>query len=81
MTTPCFRPEVAIQVAADSIDRLRACDVFRALESNRHQLGEMVAYIINHRPDLESAVQAAWSEIQKERFRTIREAMECPETM
>ena len=59
-------PESALKLVADSIDRLRQCDVFRMLESlegdNRQT---MAKFIIENRPDVTDRVNATMAGLSR----------------
>jgi len=46
----------AIKIAADSIEQLRRCDVFRLLDTYADDRQDMAEYIRHHRPDLAGEV-------------------------
>jgi len=57
--------ETIIRIAAQSVDKLRKCDVYRVLE-NADTAGvrsQMAAYIQVHRPDLAEEVDECVAEI------------------
>lgn len=58
--------ERAVWVAADSVERLRACDVFRVLEERPRGVGldGLAEWIVSRRPDLVDEVQGCLSELR-----------------
>ena len=62
-----WSPENHITIAADSIDKLRACDVDRLFESalpKRHQW--LWEYLMEHRSDLSVEIAEAWNDRKQE---------------
>jgi hypothetical protein len=59
-----FSFKTAIGIAADSIDKLRSCDVYRVLEWFPHIDG-LAEWIIEHRPDLKEEVLSCQTELRK----------------
>lgn len=59
-----FKPELYIKVAADSIQQLRRCDVFRLIDgaSSGAAATSVANYIIRNRPDLRGEVDDCLNE-------------------
>jgi hypothetical protein len=58
-----WKPENLLPIAADSIDKLRGCDVFRLLEASQQHYIKMIEYLLARRPDLTSDIASAEWEI------------------
>jgi len=54
-----WKPELLLPIVADSIDKLRACDVFRLLEASNQHYVKMIEYLLDSRPDLKSDIMSA----------------------
>ena len=67
MTT--WKPETHLAIAADSIESLRACDVYRLLDSTPtiDAMHSMICHIIDARPDLLDECRECGEEIIDER--------------
>ena len=50
--TITWKPELHLQIAADSVIALRRCDVFRLIDSAENHREEMADYICTARKDL-----------------------------
>lgn len=62
-----WSPSRHITIAADSIERLRQCDVYRLFqEADAENWGTLRAYILQHRPDLESEVLEVIQDLNEE---------------
>ena len=48
-----------ITIAADSIEKLRMCDVFRVLEWNEENRAELAEWLKTKRPDLAEEVESS----------------------
>lgn len=55
--------EQAILCAADSIEKLRRCDVFRVMDESNCDRPSLAAYICQKRPDLVDEVTAVMLEL------------------
>lgn len=60
-----YDPMMAVKLAADSIEQLRKCDVFRVLNSTMTgpNLRAVAAFITTHRPDLATEVVECLADI------------------
>ena len=58
-----WKPENLLPIVADSIDKLRGCDVFRLLEASQQHYSKMIEYLLASRPDLTSDIMSADWEI------------------
>lgn len=58
-----WKPENLLPIAADSIDKLRGCDVFRLLEASQKHYAKMIEYLLANRPDLKRDIMSADWEI------------------
>lgn len=54
--------ENMVKISADSVGKLRRCDVFRVLEWSMDRVG-LAGYIIANRPDLKEEVEEVLSEL------------------
>ena len=56
-----WKPENLLPIVADSIDKLRGCDVFRLLEASQQHYAKMIGYLLANRPDLTpDIISACW---------------------
>ena len=58
-----WKPENLLPIVADSIDKLRGCDVFRLLEASQKHYAKMIEYLLANRPDLKQDIMSADWEI------------------
>ena len=58
-----WKPESLLPIVADSIDKLRGCDVFRLLEASQQHYAKMIEYLLANRPDLKQDIMSADWEI------------------
>jgi hypothetical protein len=58
-----WKPESLLPIVADSIDKLRGCDVFRLLEASQQHYAKMIEYLLSSRPDLKPDIMSADWEI------------------
>lgn len=58
-----WKPESLLPIVADSIDKLRGCDVLRLLEASQQHYIKMIEYLLASRPDLTSDIASADWEI------------------
>lgn len=58
--------EHLILIAADNIETLRVCDVYRVLDHNIDELTNLANYITNARPDLAGEVAECVADIKAE---------------
>lgn len=62
-----FNPQVAIGIAADSIEKLRGSDVYRVLNSSTDEHYDKIKdHILQKRPDLKADVEEAHADIKGE---------------
>ena len=59
-----FNPENWIRIAADSVEKLRRCDVFRVLDCRYAEAVQVKEFIIANRPDLADEVEECWQELR-----------------